>query len=560
MIHAACQRSSLRVRRWNNNHRIHCWNAVANHFFNNGSFAQDDSTSAPTPGKRHNAKRCRSVSTLATSPLVPTSIRPSSVSSSVYIINDRQPLLMKHPIMKRGMSTWLPEAFQGFSIWGGSSILLNTFHMDGVIPYWACFSLINIFLRILLFPVVIHGARMAIRFGKVTPELQFLYTMYQNDRKKLKEANASPEEFKQLRRVVYESFRGIFALNKVSTLAIFHSPLIQIPCFYYMSIDLRKIINGRDPQLAQDLTESRFFWVEDLTDPDPYFVLPILAGFAMYANVETAVGRRSLTGEAASKADMNVFMKDLFQSFAIFIPCFASHSPAGMQIYLCTGFVFTIFQHLILRNKDFRSFAGLDDTPGQAKYAMKLIELKELEKKAQEIRGDGELLGTGVLARGWELSFPGTYRKSTIQVDEKARQSTVPTNTVDTSFIQISMDIQNTIEGLSPMTDFSGVSTTQFIPGISASPKEMAERQKEAEYFKQQQEQQQLASSSSEETEASDELIEKAKRGEKPIQTKFISRKPNNKNAPTKLSLKRWQKGKAKTKRAASKKSKPRNR
>jgi hypothetical protein len=45
---------------------------------------------------------------------------------------------------------------------------------------------------------------------------------------------------------------------------------MQIPVFWYFSIDIRKIINGADPELAQALTDSGFLWVTDLCEPDPY--------------------------------------------------------------------------------------------------------------------------------------------------------------------------------------------------------------------------------------------------------------------------------------------------
>jgi hypothetical protein len=43
------------------------------------------------------------------------------------------------------------------------------------------------------------------------------------------------------------------------------------------------------------------------------------------------------------------------------------------------------------------------------------MEFKKLEQKAKEIRGDGPVLGRNVLAVGFETSFPGTNRPSTIK-------------------------------------------------------------------------------------------------------------------------------------------------
>jgi membrane protein insertase Oxa1/YidC/SpoIIIJ len=97
-------------------------------------------------------------------------------------------------------------------------------------------------------------------------------------------------------------------------MCLFKSPLIQIPIFWYFSVDIRKIINGFDPELAQQLTESSFLWITDLTDPDPWHGLPILTGLLLYLNVEIAVGRRSLSGESVVKSKIGIYLKDFFQS------------------------------------------------------------------------------------------------------------------------------------------------------------------------------------------------------------------------------------------------------
>lgn len=59
-------------------------------------------------------------------------------------------------------------------------------------------------------------------------------------------------------------------------------------------MDLRKIIEGSDPSLAQKLVESNFFWITDLTEPDPWYGLPIATGALLYMNVEVRERRRRL--------------------------------------------------------------------------------------------------------------------------------------------------------------------------------------------------------------------------------------------------------------------------
>lgn len=318
----------------------------------------------------------------------------------------------------RTVSSWLPEVVQNFSIWGGTGPVLKMLHYDGVVPYWACFALMNTMLRVALIPLVLYSAHTSSRFAKVAPELQFIITLFQNDLKKMRSEGKTLFEQRYLFLQNLQTVRNIYKLHNINPLSVFLSPFLQIPFFYYVAVDLRKIVNGADPALAQELCESSFYWVPDLTDPDPWYGLPIAAGAMLYFNVEVAIGKRSLSGPTAAKSDFAGLLKDIFQTLAVFMPCFASQSPAGLQIYLVSSFTFTLFQSAALRNDTVRTFVGLPSLgtpPTEPKYAKEFMEFKRLEQKAKEIRGDGPVLGRNVLAVGFETSFPGTDRPSTIE-------------------------------------------------------------------------------------------------------------------------------------------------
>jgi membrane protein insertase Oxa1/YidC/SpoIIIJ len=314
--------------------------------------------------------------------------------------------------------------------------------------------------------MVLHSAHTAARFARVAPEVQFLVTIFQKDLRDQQQSGASFGQQWTLFRLTMQTMSGLYQLHNIHPLTLFLSPLLQIPIFWYASVDLRKIVNGADPALAQQLAESSVLWVPDLTEPDPWFGLPILAGILLYLNVEVAVGSKSLSGETASKSNIAMYLKDFFQSesiiliviivvclglvrtslvrtvlahccthvfslifslfvkknantqkvIAVFMPCFMSQQPAGMQIYLCTSFLFTLVQGGALRHDGIRAKLNLPKmhVTHEAELAKEFMQLKELERKAQELRGDGPLLGTGVLAMGLEASFAGTNRPSTI--------------------------------------------------------------------------------------------------------------------------------------------------
>mmetsp|Transcript_21418 Transcript_21418/g.59569 ORF Transcript_21418/g.59569 Transcript_21418/m.59569 type:complete len:548 (-) Transcript_21418:760-2403(-) len=374
-------------------------------------------------------------------------------------------------IQSRSVASWASEFMQDFSIWGGTGVVLTSLHSAGL-PYWTSFSAMNFMLRASLLPLVIYGAKTAARYAKVAPEIQFIVTLFQNDLKKIRAEGKSLLEQRHLFLQNLETVRTIYNLHNINPLTVFLSPFLQIPFFYYVATDLRKIVNGSDPELAQELTESSFLWVPDLTDPDPWFGLPIAAGAMLYFNVEVAIGKRSLSGPAASQSDFAGLLKDLFQTLAVFMPCFAAQSPAGLQIYLVSSFTWTLFQSAALRNDTMRGWVNLPamgNPPTEPKYAKEFMEFKKLEQKAKEIRGDGPVLGRNVLAVGFETSFPGTNRPSTIC------GSDLPPQTVETENDTYSSAELPSIPKLS-MEQASAAWGGQYIHGISAPMNELEDR------------------------------------------------------------------------------------
>lgn len=224
------------------------------------------------------------------------------------------------PQRARHMSTWtdilpsVPEFAQHWTVWGGSGIILKTIHHDGAVPYWACMAITNILVRSSLIPLVIESAHTSTRFARVAPEVQFLLTIFQKDMKGLRERKESAGTQFLVMKATLQTLSALYKVHKIHPFAVFRSPLMQLPVFWYFSIDLRKIINGADPGLAQSLTEGGLLWVTDLTEPDPWYGLPILGGLLLYANVEVALGKKILSGEATSKANVAVTLKDFFQS------------------------------------------------------------------------------------------------------------------------------------------------------------------------------------------------------------------------------------------------------
>ena len=329
-----------------------------------------------------------------------------------------------------------PEVLANATIWGGTGFLLINFHTHLHLPYWAAISLTNICIRSAMLPIAINGAKTTVKFGKISPEVQYVLSNFTSSMKTLKIAGMFSQQgsFKaqqtwrgqmEVMTKSLSTLRALFKLNQVNLIDVFKSPLLQIPFFMYFASDLRRIIEGSNPTLAQELVDSSFFWITDLTEPDPWYGLPIATGALLYLNVETAIGKRSLSGETSSKSNMAMMLKDAFQTLAIFMPCFMAQQPSGVQLYLATSMVFTLIQSNAMRNDTVRKTIGLPSTNAKARsmeegeYVKDFLS-KMAERQAAKAKG-GFALGEGVFILGSNISVPkiGRKRKSSIIVEKK---------------------------------------------------------------------------------------------------------------------------------------------
>lgn len=125
-----------------------------------------------------------------------------------------------------------PEVLANATIWGGTGLLLTNFHTYLHLPYWACIALTNVCVRSAMIPIAVQGARTQVRYGSVSPEVQYLITSFTNDMKLLGAAGRYSQEgsfawtqaSRGRMRMIYttlSTLRGVFKLNQINLLDIF---------------------------------------------------------------------------------------------------------------------------------------------------------------------------------------------------------------------------------------------------------------------------------------------------------------------------------------------------
>ncbi len=109
--------------------------------------------------------------------------------------------------------------------------------------------------------------------------------------------------------------------------------VIQMPIFFALYAILQTTINLRGAEFVG--------WIKDLSQPDPYFVLPILMGITMFLQ-QKIMGTQATQGESQR---MLTYMMPIFLTF-IFLSL-----PSGIVLYWLSYNVFNIAQLFYLKRK-----------------------------------------------------------------------------------------------------------------------------------------------------------------------------------------------------------------
>ena len=152
-------------------------------------------------------------------------------------------------------------------------------------------------------PLVVTQTRNTEAMKELNPKLKELQTKYKN----------KPE-------VYQERMMQLYRENKVNPLGGCLPILLQWPLLFAFFAMLRQY----------DFGGAGFFWIPDLTQPDPAYVLPILSGLTTY--IQTA-----MTATDASQRMMTFFMP-------VFITAITFRFQSGLALYWVASNTFSIFQ------------------------------------------------------------------------------------------------------------------------------------------------------------------------------------------------------------------------
>lgn len=188
--------------------------------------------------------------------------------------------------------------------------------MGGPYAYALALLALTIIVRVIVLPLYLKQIKSTRAMQQLQPEVQKIRSKYKGDAQKIQE-----ETTKLWQQYGVNPMAGCFPM------------LIQLPVLYA----LFGAIEGN-----KGLNASHFLWIQGshtLATPDPYYILPILAGITTYLS-----SRVMMTTNDSSQKMMLYIMP-------VFIVLIGSRMAAGLALYWTYSNLFTAVQGYFVRVK-----------------------------------------------------------------------------------------------------------------------------------------------------------------------------------------------------------------
>ena len=183
---------------------------------------------------------------------------------------------------------------------------------------WSIITL-TLFINFILFPLRLKQQLSMLKMQKIQPQMKTLQDKY----KKLK-AN-DPR-----RQKVQAEMMGLYKKNGVNPLGGCLPLLLQMPFLFAFFTLLRVAIEVRG--------EPWMLWIQDLSQPDPFYVLPILMGLSMFV-----MQKMTPTTMDPAQARIMMMMPVMLSGMFIFFPV-----SAGLMLYWLTSNVVGVGQQFFI--------------------------------------------------------------------------------------------------------------------------------------------------------------------------------------------------------------------
>ncbi len=193
--------------------------------------------------------------------------------------------------------------------------------VSGFPSYGVAIILLTVIVKVLLYPLTVKQMQSMKAMQKLQPQLKKIQEKYKDDKMAMQQKMAQ-----------------LYQKEGVNPLAGCLPMLIQMPILMGMYYALFNFDYGG--------TVPSFLWLPSLSEPDPYYILPLLSALSTYA-----MQKMSMTESTPQMKMMSIFMP-------IFIGGISINFPAGLVLYWVTMNVVQIVQQWFI-------FRGNSPTSGK---------------------------------------------------------------------------------------------------------------------------------------------------------------------------------------------------
>lgn len=178
--------------------------------------------------------------------------------------------------------------------------------------------MLTIVVKLVLLPLTIKQYASMRRMKEMQPEMEKIREKYGDD--KLKQQ---------------QEMQALFQRTGVNPLAGCMPMVLQFPVWIALYAMLGAVV---------DLYHEQFLWLPDLTQPDPYYILPVSMGGLMF--IQTKMNPTA--GDAAQAKMMMWMMPGIFVVMMLFL-------PSGLGVYIFANIVLSLIQSFVqlrIKSKD----------------------------------------------------------------------------------------------------------------------------------------------------------------------------------------------------------------
>ena len=187
----------------------------------------------------------------------------------------------------------------------------------GFPSYALAIIMISILLKIILFPLMQKQMKSTMNMQEIQPKLEYLQKKYKSNPEKMNE-----EVMKLYKEYNVNPMSGCLPL------------LIQMPILIGLFAALRQydFVNA---------AHATFFWIPNLGDKDPFYILPVLVALTMFVQQKISMG----SNEAVAANPTMKTMLYIMPAMMLFV-CWSM--PSGLCLYWAFFSILSIVQQFFL--------------------------------------------------------------------------------------------------------------------------------------------------------------------------------------------------------------------